>query len=561
MPGSRRGARREGDRRWVVTAASVCVAVPAVVAAVRAVRWGWVPVSDQATIATRSADVLTGRTPRLGQLSGASAEVGLTTRSPGPMGYWPFAVTARWGPLWGSALVAAGLSAAAMVASVRLAARRGGPGLALAVALGLVLSARAINPANLASTWNPAVGVMPLVLLVLLAWSIGVGEVELLPLAVVVLSFCAQAHTALAVAAGPVLLVGTAAGVGPAAGRAVAAARRHRRWRPVRLGRTARIGLAAMAVGAACWALPLLDQATGDPGNLTRLSRASPGDPFPWRGALRAVVDVVGVVPAFLGGDVAAERHAFALLAPSSILAVVTTVLVVAVLVGFVVRGVRRRRRDLAVPALVVLALLGAVVVVARGTPADSFLILTYALWWTVPAGMVAWVVVGWGVLVETGWGATLARRLEGRAGTVGALVACAAMVAVGVLAPGQPEPEEPIHEEARTVGDAVAAVVEPGERYVLAGQGLAGERLVASTAYRIRREGARPVIPGNDGVGAGPRYATKGRRCAGVVTLASGSPPPEADQVLIALSVPARDGSSDRVVVTFGPDVGPPSC
>jgi hypothetical protein len=512
------------------------------VAAVQAIRWGWVPVSDQATIATRSSDVLTGRTPRLGQLSGASAEVGLVTRSPGPMGYWPFAVTSRWGPLWGSAVVAAAVSGTAMVASVRLAARRGGPALALAVGLGLVLSARAINPANLASTWNPAVGVMPLVLLVLLAWSVAVGEVRLLPVAVLVASFCAQAHTALAVAVLPLLVVAVVAGLLPPTHRAVRA-----------------VALAA-GVGAVCWALPLLDQATGDPGNLTRLGRASPAEPFPWDGAGRAVVDVVGVVPAFLGGDAAPPAYAEeVLLRPASVPAVVTTVLVVATLVGLAARGVRRRRRDLAVPPLLVLSLLAATVLVARGTPGRSFLVLTYALWWTVPVGMLAWVVAGWGVAVETGWGAAVARRLEGRAGALAVAGVAAVTLAVGVLAPAQPEPEEPIHAEADRVGDAVVAVVEPGRRYLVAGHGPVGEQLVASTAYRIRRAGGRPVVPGNDGVAAGPRYTPKGRRCAVVVTIAPR--PPEGAAVRLEVDVPARHGPATGVVVATGPDRGAPSC
>ncbi|HEX7133813.1 MAG TPA: hypothetical protein VF228_14650 [Iamia sp.] len=540
---------------------SLCVAVPSAVAAVRALQWGWVPASDQATIGTRATEVLTGRTPRLGQLSGASAEVGLPTRSPGPMGYWPFAVTARWGPLWASAVVAAGLSAAAMVASVRLAARRGGPALALAVGLGLVLSARAINPANLASTWNPALGVMPLVLLVLLSWSIGVGEVRLLPVAVLVLSFCAQAHTALAVACLPVLAIGVVAGLTPAVRRGVSALRARERWRPGPAARA--VGIAAV-VAAGCWALPLVDQAVGDPGNLTRLSRASPSEPFPWRGAGRAVVDVVGVVPAFLRGDIAPADHAQdILLRPSSTLAVITTILVVAGLAGLAGRGIRRRQRELAVPPLLVLALLGAAALVARGTPAPTFLVLTYTLWWTVPVGMLAWVVLGWGVAVTTSWGAALGRRLDGRAGSCVAGLVCAAMVAIGVLSPGQAEPEEPIHDEARAVGDVVAARVERGRPYlVAAGQGGAGSQLVASTAYRIQRAGALPVIPGTDGVAAGPRHVPHGRRCAAVVTIASAGAPVRAGASVVAeVRLPARDGSSADVVVAMGPDDGAPSC
>ena len=542
--------------RRIVAAASVCVAVPSLVAAVHAIRWGWVPVSDQATIATRAADVLSTRSPRLGQLSGASAVVGLETRSPGPMGYWPFALTARWGPLWGSAVVAAALSGTAMVASVRLAARRGGPALALGLAAGLVLTARAVNPANLASTWNPAIGVMPLVLLVLLSWSLAVGEVQLLPAAVLVASFCAQVHAALAVAALPVLAIGAVAGLAP---RVAAILRAGRRWRP---GRVAATVLAAVGVAAGCWALPVIDQVTGDPGNLTRLSRVDPSHPFAWEGVGRTVVHAVGTVPAFLGGDIAPRAYAHeVLLGSASALEVVGAVLVGVGLVGLLARGVARRRRDLAVPPLLALVLLLAGTTVARGTAATQFLALTYALWWLVPAGMVGWVVLGWGVGEATGADRAVARHLEGRRGPLVAGVVCAALLAVAVLSPVQAEPEEPIHAEARTVGDAVARHVRPGEALLVTGEGVAGSQLVASTAYRIRRAGGRPVVAGVDGTAAGPRYVPRGQRCAAVVTVTAAGRLPVGASAVARVRLPQRHRPPADVVVAISPDDGPPSC
>jgi hypothetical protein len=543
--------------RRVVALASVCVAVPSLVAAVQAIRWGWVPASDQATIATRAVDVLTTRTPRLGQLSGASVEVGLETRSPGPMGYWPFALTARWGPLWGSAVVAAALSGSAMVASVRLAARRGGPALALALAAGLVLSARALNPANLASTWNPAVGIMPLVLLVLLSWSVADGEVHLLPVAVLVGSFCAQVHAALAVAALPVLAIGVIAGLAPPALHVIAALRARRRWRP---GRTAGAVLVAAGVAAGCWALPLVDQLTGDPGNLTRLSRASPGEPVVWRGVGRSVVHAVGAVPAFLGGDRAPRSYAAdVLLHRAPVVGVVGAVLVVAGLVGLAVHGLWRRRRELAVPPLLALALLLAAVTVVRGTAGSQFLVLTYVLWWTVPVGMLAWLVVVRGIGQATGAGRAVARHLEGRRGAFVAGAVGIALLAVAVASPVRSEPEEPIHAEARAVGDAVVAHLRPGGTVLVAGAGTAGSQLVASTAYRIRRAGGRPVVEGNDGVAAGPRSVPRGRRCDAVVTL---SPQVPAGATVVAtVRLPQGHGPAPDVLVGIGTDDGPPSC
>jgi hypothetical protein len=547
------------DRR-IVAVVSICVALPAAIAAVRAIRWGWVPVSDQATISTRAAEVLTARTPRLGQLSGASAEVGLITRSPGPMGYWPFAVTSRWGPLWGSAVVAAVVSGAAMVGSVRLAARRGGPALALAVAVGLVLTARAINPANLVSTWNPAIGVMPLVLLIFLSWSIGVGELRLLPVAVLVASLCAQAHTVLAVAALPVLAIGVATGLAPGARRAITALYSRERWRP---GRAVRPVLAGVVVGAGCWALPLLDQVTGDPGNLTRLSRASPGDPTPWAIVGRVVADVIGLTPAFVEGDDLPDEHVFTVLfRPAAAVAVVASVLVVAGLLVMTGRAVLRRDRERALPGLLVLTALLAGAVSARSTPEAQVLVLSYTTWWLVPIGMLAWVVLGWQVGQASELGPRLARALTTRGAVVGAVAVCAVTAAVAFWSPMQPEPEEPIHEAAGAVGDVVADRVEHDGRYLVVGQGAFAERLVASTAYRIRRADGRPVVPGNDGVGAGPRYAPKGTRCRAIVTIAEAPvPPPDGATVLEEVEVPSRHGTVASVFVAIGPDDGPPSC
>ena len=89
-----------------------------------------------------------------------------------------------------------------------------------------------MNPANLASTWNPAVGIMPLILLVLLSWSVADGEVHLLPVRGARRLVLRPGHAALAVAALPVLAIGVIAGLAPPALRVVADLRARRRWRP-----------------------------------------------------------------------------------------------------------------------------------------------------------------------------------------------------------------------------------------------------------------------------------------------------------------------------------------
>src|SRR5262249_27820203 len=158
-------------------------------------------------------------------------------------------------------------------------------------------------------------------------------------------------------------------------------------------------------------------------------------------------------------------------------------------------------------------------VTVARGTAATQFLVLTYTLWWTVPAGMLAWVVVVRGVGRETGAGRAVARHLAGPRRPLVAGAVCVALIAVAVLSPVRPGPRDGA---ARGVGAAGVPHVRPGGRVLVTGEGVAGEQLVASTAYRIHRAGGRPVVAGIDGVAAGPRYVPHGRRCAAVVTLTS---------------------------------------
>ncbi|QYG94779.1 hypothetical protein HC251_21640 [Iamia sp. SCSIO 61187] len=546
------------DRRRLLLI-SVCVAVPSIVAAVRVIRADWVPIGDQAIISIRAADVLTGRTPRLGQLSTVSAEVGETTRSPGPMGYWPFAVTARWGPLWGTVVVAAALSASAMVASVRLAARRGGVGLALALALGLALSSRALNPGGLVSTWNPALGLIPLVLLVLLAWSLGMGELRLLPVAVLVASFCAQVHTVLAVAALPVLAIGLVAGLLATARADRPAGLRHRLRLPPG---SARPLLGAVVVGVVCWALPVLDEITSDPGNLTLLARGAPGEPSTWSLVGRLLADVLGVPPAFVGGDVLPDEQVESVFfRPAPTTAALTSVAVIGALAVLGLRAARRREREVVVPVLLVLALVGAGAAVARATPGRLFLTLTYTAWWLVLVGMLAWLVLGWAAVRAVDVVALRPGARSGRGGALVTAVGCVAIVAIAVLGPSEAEPDLPIHAEARAVGDAVVRAVDAGGRYYVVGHGRAPSELVAATAYRIRRAGARPVVAGNDGFSPGPRYFPKGKRCTAVVTLSSpSSGMPRGSEVIARIDVPTRDGPS-AVRVTVGPDDGPPSC
>ena len=84
VPSSRNDADRPGERlAWVALGATL---LPLVVAAVRAVARGWVPVGDAATIGIRARDVLGGGDlPLLGPSTTSSWTSGIDQNHPGPL--------------------------------------------------------------------------------------------------------------------------------------------------------------------------------------------------------------------------------------------------------------------------------------------------------------------------------------------------------------------------------------------------------------------------------------------------------------------------------------------
>ncbi len=174
---------------------------------------------------------------------------------PGPALFYLFAVPYR---LLGAGLIAVPLTAlalnAACVVSIGwLGRRRGGLVLMALLLIGTLLLIGALGGSALRDVWNPIVTVLPLVVLVLVAWSALEGDGWALPVAVGVGSFLVQAHVGYAGAVG-VLLVWAVVGL-------VVRSRRD-------LGSLAPTLVAAAVVGAVLWALPAVEQFTHHPGNL-----------------------------------------------------------------------------------------------------------------------------------------------------------------------------------------------------------------------------------------------------------------------------------------------------
>lgn len=249
---------------WSPLAALIAVLVmPLVVALVALRRAEWYPILDLAMTELRIRDVGTRHTPLIG-LPGRIGVLGAEQGShPGPLSFWSLAPTYRllgsspWA-MQGATVV---LHAAAIVAALWLSWRRGGLRVALGVAAMLAILTRAYGADTLTEPWNPYLPLLWWVVMMLVAWSVLDGDVVVLPLGVLAASMCVQTHAPyVGVTAGMVVL--TAAGV--------ALAVRHRRD-PGDLRHIWTWVLVAVAMGAALWLAPVVDQVTRTPGNMSLL--------------------------------------------------------------------------------------------------------------------------------------------------------------------------------------------------------------------------------------------------------------------------------------------------
>jgi hypothetical protein len=365
--------------RWLALALGLAASVPIVAAMVERVTSGWQPLADNAVIAVRSLDVLTTRSPLVGQWSlGPSQVLGEDVYSLGPLLYWLLALPARLpGAVW-LELTMGLVNVACVLGVVGLAHRRGGRPLMFAVAVAIPVMLASLPAESLSDIWNASVPLLPFTLLLFLAWSLACGEYRLLPLTALVASFAAQAHLSYAPPTlGAVGLAGLAL-----SRRAVKA-----RW----------VG-AAIAVAAVCWSAPLLDQAIHRPGNLVLLARAAAADD-PGLGlevGWHAVVRAIGILPWWLRDpQVPIERLADLTVAPDAF-ATGSAVVFLGALVAAAFAGRRRGRGDVLAAVALALVLCVALASVTASTPQASSAAAGYTLLWAAPVGMWVWLVLGW---------------------------------------------------------------------------------------------------------------------------------------------------------------------
>lgn len=256
-------------------ALTAVVALPLVVAVVALHSPRWYPLGDLAQTELRVREVGTADTPLVG-LAGRIGPPEAPGSHPGPLSFYALAPGYR---LLGSTpfalqVATAGLSLLAVALAIGIARRRGGWLFALGTAAVLAVLVRSLGPRVVTEPWNPYLPVLWWIVVLLSVWSVWCDDDALLPVAVGAACLASQTHvpyaglvvvvlgaTALRLAWRAVRSRRGTAGVHPPSGRSVAL---------------------AVGVGVVAWMPPVIDELTGDPGNLTVIVRyflGSEGEP------------------------------------------------------------------------------------------------------------------------------------------------------------------------------------------------------------------------------------------------------------------------------------------
>jgi hypothetical protein len=356
---------------------------------------------------------------------------------PGPAMYVLLAVPYRLLGSTASALDVGALviNGASVVGMAVIARRRGGLAPAVLTLVGCALVMRSFGPDEVRLPWNPYVTLLPYALLVFLTWAMTCRDRWALPLAVGVASFLAQSHIGYVALAAPLLAFGAAWLVGSVLRQ------RREEGSTASLGPLVRPVLVALAVGTVMWMPPLVEEITGDPGNLTRAwewFRGGGTHAEPARGYLlgwRLVTSQYGVPPEWLFG----ERPLAGVAEPGYLYDPMAPVLLVLVAGALYLLWRSRPEGSGHLVAVWLAASVAGVVATARTVGP----VYEYRVGWVRVLGMVAGIITAW-----AGWSALVAWRpaLERRV-LVPASLAVLAVLALGGsvthVNAGRPQPRE----------------------------------------------------------------------------------------------------------------------
>lgn len=521
-------------------ATGIAAGLPVIVSVVRALAADWVPLGDDGVIASRSFDVLSIHTPLVGQFSTASiAGVG-TVYSPGPLLYWLLAVPARFIGADAIAVTLGALNVACVMGSVALARKQGERALMFVVAAALAVMCRSLPAEIYHSAFNAGAGLLPFTLLVFLVWSLADGAYGLLPVIMLVGSFVAQVHLTYAPALLAVLIVALVSlGYRRRRARRAQPAEALSDWRRLR-----RSALAALGVGLICWSAPLVDELTNRPGNLVKLvrtltaSRPRLGLSDGWHVVVRAL----GIPPWWLRSPRTPSTTLHEMAVSPGPMAIVSCLTVLSGLIAAVLAG--HRRPQLRTAALVSLLLTMALLATAASTPTDLRVQSTYTLWWGVPVGMWAWLVVGGSLLAwwPARWRKLLRIPSRPQRRTATWSAALAGVMACGILATtGQAgDVNQWGYSPARSLIGRVAPLLRDRRVVVSGPSTLTGFALVPGITYGLHRQGIR-VLEEPDWVNDfGGYYDVGHRHYDDLLLIAEGDPAAPSGGHVLA-SVPLR--------------------
>jgi hypothetical protein len=391
------------SHRRIAALLAALLVLPIIISGVRAVSDDWRASGDEALIVVKTLDVFSSDPPLVGQ---PSTSKDITTFHPGPIEFFLFAIPVQILGIHLGTLLGAGIvNAVAVLVAAWVVFRRAGPtvGLAATVLLGCTMWSQ--GSAILTDTISSNMGGYSLLAFAVLAWALSAGDVRLLPLTIAVGSWTGQQHLAMLI---PVLVM-TMWAVGTLAWRLVQDRRNGREPdRPVLPWLLAGAGL-----GVVLWAPVLIEELTGDPGNITAIIRLARHGDRPTLGpasGLRQAARALSVPPVFTRTDLRGND----LWAPIGPLAAAIAAAVAVTLVAIGVR-LRRHAPDLAMMAFTTLVL--AVAGVWNGSNVVATLeksrIAFYR--WTYPTAILAWLALGWAAArVLLAWRERRQERPEG---------------------------------------------------------------------------------------------------------------------------------------------------
>lgn len=385
MPDRRSTTWRRGAA-WAILV--ILTGLPILTGVWHQARVGWYPESDNATIALLSGDTFSRHPPLLGMIStGGTALENPELHHPGPLELYLLAplswVTKNPGA---GATVTVALLNLASLAVLALAVRAiGGKCLAAGALVAGALALWGLGSDVPVSVWNPYVVALPFASFFALVVATVSVRRSMLPWALVVGSFVAQTHLS---------YVGT---VGLLMGWALGATAWHMvrdRSDPTVRRADRRIVAQSVAAIAVVWAPPVIQQLTGQPGNLGQILRSIVGG-----GGATVGPRALGEFGRVVGIPILGLRPRADLV---RVLEPLSGPMAVAFLLPWLALGVigviawrRGQRTVLGILATVGVALLGGALTATRMPLADGVLYQYYALWmW--PLGAVSWLLIGW---------------------------------------------------------------------------------------------------------------------------------------------------------------------